>query len=98
MLWFLKDLLQENYQLKSSLQEYKSKENWYKEEISQYEQASSHGHGRSDKNDKQFRVKEVELKEKVFYTKGEYFIILSHAYDFCYQHLITYIYTMLTAV
>ncbi|XP_071147804.1 protein Spindly-like [Mytilus edulis] len=65
------DLLQENYQLKSSLQEYKSKENWYKEEISQYEQASSHGHGRSDKNDKQFRVKEVELKEKVSSLRHE---------------------------
>ena len=53
--------MQQNYQLKSLVEENKSKEDWYKEEISQLEEAIS----RNDSK-KCDRAKEIELKEKVW--------------------------------
>jgi len=55
--------MQQNYQLRSLVEAYKSKEDWYKEEISQLEEATSRNE--SNKCDREFKAKEMELKEKV---------------------------------
>ena len=55
--------MQENYQLKSLVDEFKGKEEWYKEEIAQLEQASSQKG--TSKSEKEFKAKELELKDKV---------------------------------